>query len=339
VVLDGSDGLWLAVVGRGLLHWDRSAWVEYDRTNSGLQTDSPSCVAVSPTGLVWVGSIEIGPPGGVYRFDGSAWTHWNLATAGLGGVNDLELDRDGRPWVGTSTGPGYFDGTAWVRFGWGPVNDTPALLKDAAGNMWVGTVAYGLGKWDGVSWTVYTTANSGLPSNYITSLAQAADGALWIGTCSGGIVRFDGATWTAFTTKNSGIAADYCIEKVFLDRLGNTWVGSEGVSVYRQGGVETGIDPLRAPARTRLLANVPNPFNPSTTIRYELARPQMARLAVHDVRGRLLRSLHNGVLGAGEHVAQWDGRDFAGRAMASGVYVVRLVTDDGGLSRKIVLVR
>lgn len=89
----------------------------------------------------------------------------------------------------------------------------------------------------------------------------------------------------------------------------------------------------------RLYPNVPNPFNPSTTLRFDIAHSGPASLRIHDVRGRLVRSLWAGAVGAGTHTSTWDGRDDRGLAVASGVYVVRLEAGDYRASRRIVLTK
>ncbi|MBK9305445.1 MAG: T9SS type A sorting domain-containing protein [bacterium] len=67
----------------------------------------------------------------------------------------------------------------------------------------------------------------------------------------------------------------------------------------------------------------PNPFNPQTSIAFTLPADGPARVAVYDLQGRLVRSLHEGDLAAGPHALAWDGRNDGGRAAASGVYLVR----------------
>ncbi|HPF70819.1 MAG TPA: FlgD immunoglobulin-like domain containing protein, partial [Candidatus Krumholzibacteria bacterium] len=95
-----------------------------------------------------------------------------------------------------------------------------------------------------------------------------------------------------------------------------------------------------AVARTRLVGNAPNPFNPSTVITYDLARPGTVTLEVFDVGGRLVRRLENGTLqSAGRHQVRWDGRDQAGRAAPSGAYFSRLVADGRSETRGMVLVK
>ncbi|MCK9995139.1 MAG: endonuclease/exonuclease/phosphatase family protein [Candidatus Krumholzibacteria bacterium] len=79
----------------------------------------------------------------------------------------------------------------------------------------------------------------------------------------------------------------------------------------------------------RLLPNVPNPFNPSTELRFELDTPGSVELNVYDARGHLVQSLVAGQFAAGPHGVMWDGTDRAGRQVASGVYQVRLVTRVG----------
>jgi len=80
-----------------------------------------------------------------------------------------------------------------------------------------------------------------------------------------------------------------------------------------------------APREFRLHGNHPNPFNPFTTIRYELQTPENVRLAIYDVGGRLVRVLvDNEPQGAGEFAVNWDGRDGTGRGVASGVYFYRI---------------
>lgn len=101
---------------------------------------------------------------------------------------------------------------------------------------------------------------------------------------------------------------------------------------YRLAAVQAdGREVLSAVAEVRALPyvltlaqNRPNPFNPRTTIRYDLPRAGAVRLAVFDLAGRLVRTLVNESRPQGSHEAVWDGRDVAGREVSSGVYVARL---------------
>jgi hypothetical protein len=97
----------------------------------------------------------------------------------------------------------------------------------------------------------------------------------------------------------------------------NTWL-----TVRRALAVGVFPEPL---AELRLHPCQPNPFNPRTTIRFDLPAAGNVRLAVYDVAGRLVRVLVAGERPAGSHEAVWDGRDASGRSAPSGSYLARLV--------------
>ena len=99
----------------------------------------------------------------------------------------------------------------------------------------------------------------------------------------------------------------------------------------------TGDEPI--PLVNALHQNYPNPFNPSTTIRFNLESGGHALLAVYDVAGRLVRMLIDDVAEAGPHDVTWDGKDNAGRGIASGVYFYRLQAGEFTETRKMVLLR
>lgn len=94
-----------------------------------------------------------------------------------------------------------------------------------------------------------------------------------------------------------------------------------------------------APARFALHPAAPNPFNPATTIAFDLAAPSPVRLAVHDAAGRVVRRLLGETLPAGRHAVRWDGRDDRGRPLASGVYYCRLHAGGWRATGRLTLVR
>jgi hypothetical protein len=96
----------------------------------------------------------------------------------------------------------------------------------------------------------------------------------------------------------------------------------------------------RKPApRLDLWQNSPNPFNPSTTIRFTTPTSGVVNVAIYDVNGRLVRTLVDGPLPAGQHGVVWDGTDASGRHVASGVYLYRLTSGEGTVTKRMVLLR
>lgn len=100
----------------------------------------------------------------------------------------------------------------------------------------------------------------------------------------------------------------------------------------------TDINPLD-PYIWQLDQNHPNPFNPMTTVSYELPSESHVRLMIYNVRGELVKTLVDETQTAGHYSLNWDGRDNRGVGVASGVYFLRLSTADGELTRKMVLAR
>lgn len=93
------------------------------------------------------------------------------------------------------------------------------------------------------------------------------------------------------------------------------------------------------PRVTILQQNFPNPFNPTTRIRYQLATAGQVALRVYDVRGRLVRTLVQAGQEIGFYEVRWDGLDDEKRSVASGVYIYRLMAASVEQSRKLVIVR
>lgn len=102
------------------------------------------------------------------------------------------------------------------------------------------------------------------------------------------------------------------------------------------------VDAIQADARPLVFSlsqNAPNPFNPTTSIRFTVPARGTVSLAVYDVSGRVVRVLVDRTFDAGPHEAVWDGTDSAGRPVASGIYLYRLEAAGNVRVRRMVLVR
>lgn len=107
-----------------------------------------------------------------------------------------------------------------------------------------------------------------------------------------------------------------------------------------EGHTASAVSSTVAPAGVTLAQNHPNPFNPTTTISYALARRGRVSLAIYDARGRHVRTLVDDVVSAaGAHDALWDGSDNNGVTVASGVYFYRLRVDGRSLTKRMVLLK
>jgi hypothetical protein len=109
--------------------------------------------------------------------------------------------------------------------------------------------------------------------------------------------------------------------------------GSERKILFESGPIATATMPLT------LYQNSPNPFNPSTEIRYYLPEKCSVSLDVYDISGALVARLTERNQVKGNHTALWDGKDGSGRQVSSGVYFYRLKAGKAEISKKMVLTR
>jgi hypothetical protein len=133
------------------------------------------------------------------------------------------------------------------------------------------------------------------------------------------------------------ICVDDIVESgdVLLSGDGGTGGSKQVPSSRSQAAAHARVEPT-----TRLLPNSPNPFNPSTTIGYQLARDSHVRVDVFDARGAHIRTLVDGREDAGAHRVAWNGTDGRESPLASGVYFYRLTVDGRAVAtRKMALLK
>lgn len=98
-------------------------------------------------------------------------------------------------------------------------------------------------------------------------------------------------------------------------------------------------DPSVSPVTNMLNQNYPNPFNPETTITFDMPKTAIANLSVYNVKGQLVKTLHNGVANYGRNSVVWNGTDNNGSQISSGIYFYRLSTDGKVETRKMMLLK
>jgi hypothetical protein len=104
------------------------------------------------------------------------------------------------------------------------------------------------------------------------------------------------------------------------------------VSLLEQGDINL-------PGELLVSSNFPNPFNPSTTIEFELSGEQVVQVSILDSRGSLIREVLNEHLAAGIHRIRWDGKNSNGLPVASGIYFYRIQTSRTTKTGKMHLLR
>jgi hypothetical protein len=175
---------------------------------------------------------------------------------------------------------------------------------------WVGPVnARGIAVWTGTEWV---PVGSGLEGNTWIRVEDmiSADNHLWVA----------GSFRTAGKHLSVGLAE---------------WTGDPTTLTGDPSGV-----PDEIPGAVRLLGRpYPNPFNPRTTVSFDLPQDGRVRIGIFDIRGALVRTLTDEVFEAGTHSVVWNGEDDSGQVQPSGVYFAQLLSGGRREAVKLTLVR
>lgn len=193
---------------------------------------------------------------------------------------------------------------------------------------------------------IYRTYN-GMPLNWGVNNITGAD-PLFVGDdpssptsyylCADDINGYSPAI-DAGTMEPAILPSGYTIPQ--YDAFGNNRVYGSGIDIgcYESQGY-TGVEDEELTTIDRLqLSNYPNPFNPTTTIRYTVPQNGDVNIYIYNTRGQLVKTLVNDHKTAGSHSVIWDGKDDNGNAASSGVYFYRMVTPDKVLTNKMLMIK
>jgi len=135
------------------------------------------------------------------------------------------------------------------------------------------------------------------------------------------------------TGLQDGYFYTYYVTAVYTDPVGES-EGSNQVSARPLSDNDTVIV-----TKTDLRGNYPNPFNPTTTIAFDIAQPGHVTLKIYNTKGQLVKTLVNGACDVGNHQVIWDGHDNIGATVGSGIYFYRMVAGDFISVKKMLLIK
>ena len=223
--------------------------------------------------------------------------------------------------MGDAASPWYSPQAAsWLQVVLGATHAGPATLVTEVASLpgapfpCVGTLNGTGGAGNSTSPDALQAAGSGIPAHHYRNGQWAAVASTW----GAGRTLFCGYSLESLATGERGVLIEG-----FLD-----W------ALGRPSGVPDGVLPPVAAVRA-----APNPFNPSTTLRFEVAAAGAVTVEVCDLRGRVVRTLADRVMAAGPASIAWDGRDDRGAALPSGVYLARVSAGAASGTTKLVLAK
>ena len=170
----------------------------------------------------------------------------------------------------------------------------------------------------------------------------------WLGlTSTGGVTTLprgdqavDAIVLTA-VVEGHGVHEAEVIELGLRDALGSRWICAVTLehAVTREVDPVTGTNADPEDGRRQSLTSCPNPFNPTTVIRYSVPDRQQVSIAIYNVEGQKVRTLVSRVASGGQQAVQWDGVDDRGVPVSSGVYLCRMVTRERVETTRLVLLK
>jgi predicted CXXCH cytochrome family protein len=140
---------------------------------------------------------------------------------------------------------------------------------------------------------------------------------------------------TSYTDNGVVVGSTYYYKLAAFDFSGNESQYSNEVPVIVTAVTETG----GIPTEYALQQNNPNPFNPSTLIRYQVPEAAHVRIQIYNTLGSLIATVVDREMNPGYHTVVWDGRDFSGNAVASGIYLYKMEAGNFSSVRKMMLLK
>jgi hypothetical protein len=236
------------------------------------------------------------------------------------------------------------------------------------------------GNFDELDWTFSGDADWIIDTNSYEGSYSAQSGSISNNNESSLEITMDVTAYSDISFwKKVSSEADYDYLRFYIDdELEDEWSGEDDWSevtyevipgmrtfkwtYYKDQGVSTGddcgwIDYIVFPAvdmgtdsenpivqtSTKLLGNYPNPFNPSTTISFELnPNDQNPELIIYNLKGQKVKIfpvIPSGAQGPGQHSVTWNGTDDAGKHVSSGIYFYKLKTSSTQQTRKMILMK
>jgi hypothetical protein len=200
---------------------------------------------------------------------------------------------------------------------------------------WFGTDT-GLASWNGTELLTYDDV-IGQPVVY--DITSDEFGRIWLGTLYSGIIMMDGETTESWTTANSPLPKNH-IDYIGCDQKGTVWAHPGVNGLYKLNYENmTGTTTTVATPNILQATNYPNPFNPETTISFNLAEAGQVNVEIFNTKGQKVKTITNQELAAGHHSVVWNGTDNKNDQVGTGIYFYRVKQNDNSVTNKMMLIK
>jgi len=196
---------------------------------------------------------------------------------------------------------------------------------------------------DGNTWQFFNENNSPIVDYYRFSCLEIDhNDDILIGTERSGFYKYDGIEWTLYHPENSGLPS-LDVRSIDIDENSNKWIGTwdGGLAVFNEEGISLNSkdDYFFKPKTINLANSYPNPFNPITTLRYDLPKNSLVNITIYDLLGRQVKTLVNQTQNAGFKSIIWNATNDYGKPVSAGVYLYQIQAGEFVQTRKMVLLK
>lgn len=224
-ILSSGNNLWIGTDG-GLVKLNKETedLTFFNRANANLPDNHIRALALDSSGYLWIGTQYEG----FGKFDGNLCQVYNTRNSPLPFDQwnmEIEVDTEGKIWIGSLKYLVKFNGTNWVSYETGnplsayySIND---IFFDRNGSEWI-AASWGVGRFNGDS--VIVEDIEGLNNDAIV-IQEDKKNHIWVGTQWNGLFQYDGTNWTKYDTSNSEIPSNNLYDMKF-DKDGNLWMAT-----------------------------------------------------------------------------------------------------------------
>ena len=340
VAIDKLNNIWIGTSYHGIAKFENAIWTVYDTINSDLPSNRVYSIEIDNNNNKWLGTFGKG----IVKFDDINWINYNTSNSGMSSNFILSLSLEEHiKWIGAfdfNGGLAKFNDTSWIIYNTSnsglPSNVIRDIFIDNEKNKWIATEFGGLAKFNSSQniWTIYNRVNSGIPSNNLTTIF-VTNTIKWIGTLGAGLAKFNDSNWTVYNPGNSPIPG-ISIYSISMDSLGNIWIGTdEGLAVHNPNGIVSVMNnQMIIPKSFTLYQNFPNPFNPTTTIMFEITKQTFVTIKIFDIRGKRIETIISKNISPGLYSEVFDGSK-----LESGIYFYRLEANGFSETKRMILLK
>ena len=255
VFQDSKRNLWLQTLEKGVAKYDGNQLIYFTKSD-GLPSNRIVDIIEDEEGNLWFGTGY-----GISKYDGNTFMNFTEEDGLCSNmISNLLIDNKGNFWIGTWGGVCKFDGAEFeslaipypdveTHINRDTENWITSIIEDSKGNIWFGRDGYGASKFDGNSFTHFTTKDA-LNSNNVQSIIEDKDENIWIGTRiaekdnpnpnkrngKGGLNRFDGEKFIQFPMIEGLSEND--VYAIYKNDLNDLWFSTISNGLYKYANNE-----------------------------------------------------------------------------------------------------